>query len=170
MLIRSIWLFRKWYCKTACYGCIQTRSKYGNFVRFLTLFHYIKFLTVYAMSVNDVIVINNILVKKRTSFPILTQSECSLKCLTCFFHNFRAYKRDDRCLFLYYENSDDFQMFFGNSSWKQKFMDLVKTMTEGMNKFIPDLEAENMDPMIVSQYSTNSERFVFWFFFLKILI
>ena len=36
-------------------GCVQTGSKYGKFVRFLTLFHYIKFLTVYAMSVNDVI-------------------------------------------------------------------------------------------------------------------
>ena len=35
-------------------------------------------MTVFAMFVNDVMVINNNLVKKRTSFPIFTQSECSL--------------------------------------------------------------------------------------------
>ncbi len=75
----SLFLAQKTDIFEVCYGCIQTGSKYGKFVRFLTLFHYIKFLTVYAMSVNDVIVINNILVKKRTSFPILTQSECSLE-------------------------------------------------------------------------------------------
>ena len=67
----------------------------------------------------------------------------------------RAYKRDDRCLFLYV-HSDDFQMFFGNSGWKSKFMDLVLSMAEGMNNFISELEAESGAGPVCFEYDLDA--------------
>ncbi|KAK6633749.1 hypothetical protein RUM44_004356 [Polyplax serrata] len=73
------------------------------------------------------------------------------------------YKRDERCLFLYvHHNSDDFQMFFPNREYRQRFYDLILEMTRDQEGMVMDLDSDLPCHQIKYEYELdeNGKRIV----------
>ncbi|XP_025424577.1 mitogen-activated protein kinase kinase kinase 15 isoform X4 [Sipha flava] len=69
------------------------------------------------------------------------------------------YKRDERCLFLYvHENSDDFQMFFPSSQYRQRFYDLIIKLTEGEEGMMTNLEEDSIGDQVNFEYEFDDSK------------
>lgn len=68
------------------------------------------------------------------------------------------YKRDERCLFLYvHQNSDDFQMYFPTAALKNRFYDLVLTMTANQEGVVMDIDLDDGSGCIQFEYETDDQ-------------
>lgn len=54
-----------------------------------------------------------------------------------------------------HENSNDFQMYFPSSQFRQRFFDLVKTITEGEKGMMTNLDEDSMEEVEVIIFITN---------------